>query len=64
MGTGAFTSAMVSFLNNGTPLPMTGVMMTCAIASFTVLIIATRSIRNRPSVEEAEKESAEMMVTS
>jgi hypothetical protein len=34
---------------------MTGVMMTCAIASFTVLIIATRSIRNRLSVEEAER---------
>jgi len=39
MSIGALTSATVSFLNNHTALPMTGVMAACALVSFTILLI-------------------------
>lgn len=47
MGLGAGSSALVSFLNNGTPLPMTGIMATCSLGSFMLLIIGSRMIRNK-----------------
>jgi hypothetical protein len=37
----AFTSALVSILNNGTALPMTGVMAACAVSAFIISIIGT-----------------------
>ncbi|MDB5246454.1 MAG: multidrug effflux transporter [Segetibacter sp.] len=64
MGVGAFTSALVSLLSNGTALPMTGVMACCAIISFSIVMIGGRIIRNRPTVKETQEESAEMMITS
>src|ERR1700730_12403248 len=64
MSIGAFTSAMVSFLSNHTALPMTGVMATCAMSSFTILMLGSRIIRYRASVEEVEEQSAEMIGTS
>ncbi len=45
MGVGAFTSALVSFLNNGTALPMTGVMAACAVSAFIIALIGTKVIR-------------------
>jgi DHA1 family bicyclomycin/chloramphenicol resistance-like MFS transporter len=64
MGIGAFTSATVSFLSNHTAYPMTGVMATCALLSFSVLTIGSRRIRYRASIAEVEEQSAEMMSTS
>ena len=64
MGIGAFTSALVSYLNNGTALPMTGVMAGCALVSFTILLIGGKIIRNKAFAEEAQEETAEMMMTS
>ena len=64
MGIGAFTSALVSFLNNGTALPMTGVMASCATVSFIVLLVGGRVIKSRPAINDAQEESAEMMIRS
>ncbi|HKG67342.1 MAG TPA: multidrug effflux MFS transporter [Segetibacter sp.] len=64
MGIGAFTSAVVSYLNNGTALPMTIVMGCCALGSFTILMIGGRIIRNKTTAEEVQEETAEMIMTS
>jgi DHA1 family bicyclomycin/chloramphenicol resistance-like MFS transporter len=64
MGTGALTSAMVSFLSNHTALPMTGVMAFCAVTSLSVLTVGSRIIRYRATIEEVEEQSAEMISTS
>ncbi|OCX51448.1 Bcr/CflA family drug resistance efflux transporter [Mucilaginibacter sp. PPCGB 2223] len=39
MGIGAFASAMVSVLNNGTALPMTGIMAVCTVCALLLLFI-------------------------
>lgn len=64
MGIGAFTSALVSYLNDGTALPMTGVMAGCALLSFTILMIGGRIIRNKATAQAVQEEAAEMMMTS
>ncbi len=64
MSIGAFTSACVSFLNNHSALPMTGVMAVCALSSFVVLTVGTRIIRYRASILEVEEQSTEMISTS
>jgi MFS transporter, DHA1 family, multidrug resistance protein len=64
MSIGAFTSACVSFLNNHTALPMTGVMAACSLSSLAVLTIGTRIIRYRASILEVEEQSTEMISTS
>jgi DHA1 family bicyclomycin/chloramphenicol resistance-like MFS transporter len=61
MSIGAFTSAMVSFLNNHTAVPMTGVMACCSLTSFSVLTIGSRIIRYRASIEQVEEETADMI---
>jgi DHA1 family bicyclomycin/chloramphenicol resistance-like MFS transporter len=45
LGIGAISTALVSILNNGTPMPMAAVMCACAIGSFLVLMIGRRRIR-------------------
>ena len=64
MSIGAFTSACVSYLNNNTALPMTGVMAACAITSFIVLTFGTRIIRYRATILDVEEQSTEMISTS
>lgn len=64
MSIGALTSATVSFLNNHTALPMTGVMAACALVAFTILMVGGRIIRYRASQEEVEEESTDMISTS
>jgi DHA1 family bicyclomycin/chloramphenicol resistance-like MFS transporter len=41
MGIGACASAMVSILNNGTPLPVTQIMMVCSICALLLLFIGS-----------------------
>ena len=43
MVTGTLSSAAVSFLSNGTALPMTGVMAACVLMAYTVFIIGNRN---------------------
>ena len=65
MAIGAFTSAMVSYFANNTALPMTGVMGCCAVISFTIVLLGGRVMRNENATkEQAQEESAEMMITS
>jgi MFS transporter, DHA1 family, multidrug resistance protein len=64
MGIGAITSALVSFLQNHSALPMTGVMACCAITSFSVFTIGRKIIFYRASIIEVEEQSAEMISTS
>jgi DHA1 family bicyclomycin/chloramphenicol resistance-like MFS transporter len=44
LGFGAISTALVSVLNNGTPMPMAAVMCVCAVSSFVVLLIGRRMI--------------------
>jgi DHA1 family bicyclomycin/chloramphenicol resistance-like MFS transporter len=64
MSIGAFTSALVSFLNNHTALPMTGVMACCAFGSFAILNIGTRIIRYRANIADVEQQSADMITNT
>lgn len=64
MGIGAFTSALVSYLHNGTAVPMAGVMACCALTAFTILLAGGRIIRNKAVAEKVQEESAEMAITS
>ena len=63
LGIGAFTSALVSLLNNKTALPMAGVMASCALLSFVVLLLG-RKVIYKTNIEAVQEESAEMMITS
>jgi DHA1 family bicyclomycin/chloramphenicol resistance-like MFS transporter len=63
MSIGAFASAMVSWMNNHSAIPMTAVMATCAVSSFTILMIGSRIVRYRAELEEVEEECAEMAKT-
>jgi DHA1 family bicyclomycin/chloramphenicol resistance-like MFS transporter len=49
MSIGAFASAVVSFLNNHTALPMTGVMACCALVALIVLLAGHRNILRQAS---------------
>ena len=64
MGLGALTSAAVSFLSNGTALPMTAVMACCAISSFIILQVGNRIIRYKATKAAVEEEAVDMISTS
>lgn len=64
LAVGALTSGIVSFLTNGTALPMTGVMASCALLSFCILLAGRKVIRYHTSILEVQEESAEMISTS
>ncbi len=63
MSIGAFTSALVSILQNHTALPMTGVMACCAITAFSVFTFGRRIIVDRASAEQVGEEDVEMIST-
>jgi len=63
MSIGALSSAMVSFLNNNTSLPMTGVMACCAAGAFSILMIGHTIIRYKAKPEDIKEETAEMAST-
>jgi DHA1 family bicyclomycin/chloramphenicol resistance-like MFS transporter len=64
MAIGAATSALVSFLSNHTAIPMTGVMAACALISFTIVTVGSKMILKRATIEQAEEETAELIITS
>jgi MFS transporter, DHA1 family, multidrug resistance protein len=61
---GASSSALVSFLTNKSALPMTGVMATCALLSFCVLMTGRKIIRYKATITEVREEIAEMIINS
>ncbi|MCW3115639.1 MAG: multidrug effflux transporter [Segetibacter sp.] len=64
MGIGALTSALVSYFNDGTAVPMTAIMASCAVTAFILLMAGGRIIRSKASRQKVQEESAEMLVTS
>lgn len=63
MAVGAFTSALVSVLNNGTALPMTGVMAACAVTAFIISLVGNKVIRYKADEKDIDAETAEMVET-
>jgi DHA1 family bicyclomycin/chloramphenicol resistance-like MFS transporter len=63
MGIGALVSAIVSWMNNHTPLPMTAAMAACPAMGFIVLMVGRRIVRYHSSLRTVEEESAELLET-
>lgn len=63
MSLGAFMSAMVSVLHNGTTVPMTGVMAFSAISATSIILFAKKKIVQPASIQLVEEEEVEMMNT-
>ena len=61
---GALTSGIVSVLTNNAALPMAGVMASCALLSFCILLAGRKVIRYNATLLEVQEESAEMISTS
>jgi len=56
LGIAAFVSAMVSILHDGTSLPMTGIMLTCAFAGIVLLNSGNAVVRYKARKADVEKE--------
>jgi DHA1 family bicyclomycin/chloramphenicol resistance-like MFS transporter len=63
MGIGAGASALVSVLQNGTALPMSGVMALCAVTAFVVLLLGRKIIVKTAGIEAVEEEDVDMIST-
>ena len=63
MSIGAVMSAMVSFLQNGTSLPMTGIMVACSISASVVFSLGRKIIVKKASKTLVEEEDIEMINT-
>jgi len=61
MGIGATASAAVSFLQNNTTLPMTGVMAFCSITALTIFLMGRKIIVQEPTIKEVEEEDIDMV---
>ena len=63
MSVGALSSAMVNVFANDTAIPMTVVMCSCSLLSFTTLMLGGRIIKYKARMADVEEESAEMIST-
>jgi DHA1 family bicyclomycin/chloramphenicol resistance-like MFS transporter len=63
MSIGALASAIVSWMNNHSAMPMTVVMATCSLMSFSILMIGSRIVRYRASLVAVEEECTEIVKT-
>jgi len=63
MGVGAGASALVSLLQNHTPLPMAGVMACCSISALLLYMLGRKLIVQQASKEAVAEEDVEMMST-
>jgi DHA1 family bicyclomycin/chloramphenicol resistance-like MFS transporter len=61
MGFGAVASASVGFINNGTTLPMTGVMAGCALLGLIILIIGHKRIDYQSRIEDVDEQAFEQI---
>ncbi|HEX5171334.1 MAG TPA: multidrug effflux MFS transporter [Cyclobacteriaceae bacterium] len=61
MGIGAMASAVVSFLQNNTALPMSGVMAFCSITAFSIFMMGRKIIVQQPTLEELKEEDVDMI---
>ncbi len=63
MSIGAFMSAMVSVLQNGTSLPMTGIMSFCSLSAALLLTIGSNHITNNATKAMVAEEEVDMVST-
>ncbi len=63
MSIGAVMSAMVSVLQNGTSLPMTGIMAACSISASILFSFGRKIIVKKASKTLVEEEDIEMINT-
>ncbi|MBA4055223.1 MAG: hypothetical protein C0490_10960 [Marivirga sp.] len=56
MSTGAIVSALVSFLHNGTIIPMVGMMSACAWIGFLILLTGNAMVKNKSRKEGVEED--------
>jgi MFS transporter, DHA1 family, multidrug resistance protein len=61
MGFGAIASALVGVINNGTTLPMTGVMAGCALLGLIILAIGRKRIEYKSRIEDVEEQAFELI---
>ncbi|HUP14097.1 MAG TPA: multidrug effflux MFS transporter [Niastella sp.] len=61
MGLGAVASALVGLFNNGTALPMTGVMAGCAVIALIILIISRKRIEHETKSEDIEEQAFDLI---
>ncbi|MBZ5857332.1 multidrug effflux MFS transporter [Flavihumibacter profundi] len=61
MGFGALASAFVGLINNGTTLPMTGVMAGCALVGLVILILGRKRIEFASRIEDVEEQAFEQI---
>jgi DHA1 family bicyclomycin/chloramphenicol resistance-like MFS transporter len=57
MGIGALASALVGVINDGTTLPMTGVMASCAFIGLLVLSVGRRQIIVKCRIDDVEEQA-------
>lgn len=61
MGFGALASALAGMINNGTTLPMTGIMACCALTGLIILSIGRKRIEYTPRMEDVEEQAFEQI---
>ncbi|ULQ53195.1 multidrug effflux MFS transporter [Flavihumibacter fluvii] len=61
MGFGALASALVGLVNNGTTLPMTGVMAGCALLGLIILALGRKRIEYASRIEDVEEQAFEQI---
>lgn len=57
MGFGALASAVVGLINNGTTLPMTGVMAGCALLGLIILSLGRKRLEYKSRIEDVEEQA-------
>ena len=61
MGFGALASALVGLINNGTTLPMTGVMASCALLGLIILSLGRKHLAYKCRIEDVEEQAFEQI---
>ena len=64
MAIGASTSALVSYLNNHTAIPMTGTMAACSATSLCIFLTGKKIIEYKASLEQVEEQGTEFISTT
>jgi DHA1 family bicyclomycin/chloramphenicol resistance-like MFS transporter len=64
MAIGASTSALVSYLNNNTALPMTGTMAACSLTALIVFLTGKKIIGEKALLSDVEEQATELISTT
>jgi len=64
MAIGASTSALVSYLNNHTAIPMTGTMAACSATSLCIFLAGKKIIDYNSTLEQVEEQGTEFIGTT